>query len=361
MTMLALVYHGPEDLRLERRAVPSIGPGEMLLQVEAASVCATDLRIIQGGHRKYPPGTIRIPGHEMVGALAGIGRNATGYRLGERVFVAPNVGCGQCPQCLAGRNNLCPDYEAFGITMDGAFAEFMRISEAAIRQGNVIPLRSEGDPAGLALAEPLACVLRGQEGVQVKERDVVLILGAGPIGIMHLLLARRRGARRVLVIDQSAPRLAKAAELGAGRVIDFARENAAEAVRRETGGEGADVVIVATAARDAVESSVGLAAVRGRISLFAGLPREHSAISLDTNLIHYKELVVTGSTGCSTGDCRRAVELVVSGAIDLRPLISGQFPLREAAAALEAARDSQGLKVVLRPAAGGRSDEEAIR
>lgn len=350
MKMLAAVYHGAHDLRIEARSVPSIAADEMLLQVEAASICATDLRIFQGSHRKYGPGTLRTPGHEIVGTLAEVGRDVHAYHTGQRVFIAPNIGCGHCRQCLAGRNNLCPDYDAFGITLDGAFAEYMRITAPAIQQGNVIPLDASVDPAGMALAEPLSCVLHGQDRLNVGEGDVVLIQGAGPIGIMHLLLARRRGAKRVFMSEQSPQRIAKAKELGADPVIDISREDLTDAVLELTGGAGADVVIVATAAHAALECSARVAGVGGRINFFAGLPKEQPTIELDANLVHYKELVVTGSTGCSTSDCRRAAELVASGEIDLRPLISGRFALRDTTAALKAAQERNALKVVLLPA-----------
>jgi L-iditol 2-dehydrogenase len=321
----------------------------MLLRVEYASICATDLRIIQGSHRKFGPGTIRVPGHEIVGALERVGVKVSGYRAGDRVFIAPNIGCGHCRQCRAGLNNLCPDYEAFGITLDGGFAQYMRVTAPAIEQGNVILVDQAADAASMALAEPFSCVMHGQDRVGVSANDTVLIQGAGPIGIMHLLLARLRGARRIIVSDLSQHRLASASALGADRVIDIAQEDLSKAVMDETGGAGSDVIIVAAASHAAFEAAASLAAVGGRINFFAGLPKERPIISLDANLIHYKELVVTGSTGCSTNDCRKAAELVASGQIDLRPLISGRFPLLEAKSAIEAAQDKHGLKVILEP------------
>ena len=357
--MLAAVYHGPEDLQVEEREIPFPGPDEMLLRVEAASICATDLRIFQGSHRKYGPGTVRVPGHEVVGTLADVGRNVRGYHAGQRVFIAPNMGCGKCRWCRAGRNNLCPDYDAFGITLDGGFAEYMRITQPAIEQGNVIVVDSAVDAGGMALAEPLSCVLHGQEAISVGKGDVVLIQGAGPIGIMHLLLARRRGARRVLMSEQSSQRIATAYALGADRVIDIGREELIDAVLSESSRSGADVVIVATAAPKALEDAVRVAAVGGRVNFFAGLPKEQPLITLDANLVHYRELVVTGTTACSTGDCRSAAKLVASGEIDLAPLISGRFALRDATEGFQAAHDRNGLKVVLEPL--GRSETRKKR
>jgi L-iditol 2-dehydrogenase len=347
--MLAAVYHGPEDLRVEERPVPAMGPAEALLKVHSASICATDLRIYAGGHRKYGPGVIRIPGHEITGVLVEVGRDVRGIQTGQMVFIAPNIGCGHCRQCAAGRNNLCPDYDAFGITLDGGFSEYMRVTAGAIEQGNVIPLDPAADPAAMALAEPLACVLHGQDALDVRPGDVVLIQGAGPIGIMHLLMAKARGATRVILSDRLPERLAKGAELGADRTVDIDAEDLSRVVGEATGGAGADVVIVAAPVRAAMEESLQLAAYRGRINFFAGLPKQEPCIQADANLIHYKELVVTGSTGSSTGDCRRAVELAAAGKVDLHALIGDRFPLTEAPAAFAAARHHNGWKVILQP------------
>jgi L-iditol 2-dehydrogenase len=356
MTMLAAVYHGPLDLRVEPREVPSIADDELLLRVECASICATDLRIIQGSHRKFVPGTVRVPGHEIVGTLERVGSKVDGYCVGERVFIAPNIGCGHCRQCRAGLNNLCPDYDAFGITLDGGFAQYMRITAPAIEQGNVILVDQTADAATMALAEPFSCVMHGQERISVGANDTILIEGAGPIGIMHLLLARLRGARRIIVSDLSKHRLERASALGADRVIDLTQQNLTEIVMNETGKAGPDVVIVAAASPAAFEAAVSLAAVGGRINFFAGLPKERPTIDLDANLVHYKELIVTGSTGCSTSDCRKAAKLVASGQIDLRPLIGERFPLLEAKAAIEVAKGQHGLKVILEPGSGAAGE-----
>jgi L-iditol 2-dehydrogenase len=347
--MLAAVYHGPEDLRVEQRPIPTIRSNEVLLKVHTASICATDLRIYAGAHRMFTPGTVRIPGHEITGTLAEVGGDVQGLMPGQEVMIAPNIGCGHCRQCAAGRNNLCPDYDAFGITLDGAFAEYMRVTAPAIEQGNVIPVAEGADLAAMALAEPLACVLHGQDAVNVQPGDTVLIQGAGPIGLLHLLTAKARGAARVLVSELAPGRLAKAAELGADHVIDISATSLAQAVADATGGQGADVVIVAAPSRRAMEESLQLAAHCGRINFFAGLPRQEPFIQADANTIHYRELIVTGTTACSTTDCRRAVELAAGGSIDLRVLIGDRFPLSEATAAFTAARRRDGWKVILQP------------
>ncbi len=348
-TMLAVVYRGPGQLLPETHPVPSIGPGEALLKVLAAGICGTDLRILHGAHRKYPPGTVRVPGHEIAGQIVAVGDGVRGLKLGQRVFVAPNIGCGSCPQCAAGYNNLCPHYDAFGITLDGGFAQYMRITRAAISQGNVIPIGDGVDPAVAALIEPFACVLRGQAPLGIKPDDLVLVVGAGPVGLMHLLLARLRGARRVIVSEIAPERQAKAAKLGPDRVVDPAREDLARVVAQESDGRGADVVIVAAPSPHAQAESLRLAATGARINLFAGLPRDHTGADLDPNLIHYKELRVTGTTGCSTADCREAAAMVTSGQVDLSSLVTGRFPLSTIQQTLAATIDRHSLRIIFDP------------
>ena len=347
--MRAAVYHGPNDLRVESVPVPAIGPDEVLLRVLRANICGTDLRILHGGHRKYPAGVARIPGHEVVGEVAAVGERVAGYAPGQRLFVAPNMGQGDSRETISGNNNLDPNYEAIGITLDGAFAEYLRVPAAAVRQGNLMPVRPEVDPAVAALIEPLACVWRGQNKVDVSAGDVVLVMGAGPIGVMHVMLARLRGATRIIVSEPAAGRREQALRLGADRAVDPTSEELAAVVREESNGRGADVIITAAPVKALQEQAIDLAAVGGRINFFGGLAKDDAVIRLDSNAVHYKELIVTGTTACSTYDCLRAAEIVNSGRLDLSPLITAAFPLAEANAAFAAAADGRNLRVTLVP------------
>jgi len=278
-----------------------------------------------------------------------VGAQVRGLSAGQRVFVAPNMGCGHCRQCVSGNNNRCANYAAFGVTMDGGFAEYMRVPATAMQQGNLISVEAGVDPAVATLIEPFACVLRGQNALGIQPADIVLVMGAGPIGIMHMLLARLRGARRVLVSELAGDRLAQAAQLGADRVIDLSREDLAAVVQEESQGQGADVVIVAAPAHQAQESALQLAAIGGRINFFGGLPKDRPTIAFDSNQAHYKELMVTATTACSTLDCWQAANIVNSGKIDLSPLVSLRFPLQEMGRALAAAENRKALKVTVQP------------
>jgi L-iditol 2-dehydrogenase len=347
--MLAAVYHGENDLRIEEVPIPEIGPGELLIHILSASICGTDIRIIHGNHRMYPPGTVRIPGHEVVGKIVKVGEGLDSFIVGERVFIAPNTGCGHCEQCVSGNNNLCSEYEALGVTMDGGFAEYMRVPANSVQQGNVIILDDSVDSAVAALMEPFACVLRGQNAVHIKPGEVVLIIGAGPIGVMHTKLAKLRGASRVIVSEPVVERAVQVKRMGADRVVNPMEEDLKAIITEESKGRGADVIIVAAPAHAAQESALQLAAVGGRINLFGGLPKDRPSINFDSNLVHYKELIVTGTTACSTHDCWQAAQIVNSGLIDLTDLVSQRFPLKDAAIAFAAAEDRKSLKIILEP------------
>jgi len=347
--MLAAVYHGPNDLRIENVPIPEIVNGEILIKVLSTSICGTDLRIYHGNHRMYPPGTVRIPGHEVVGTIVKIGAQVNSYAIGQRVFCAPNTGCGHCAQCITGNNNLCTNYDAIGVTSDGGFAEFVRIPANSVRQGNVIPISDSIDPAVAALMEPFACVLRGQNALHIATGEVVLIMGAGPIGVMHIKLAKARGAGRIIVSEPIPERAVQASRMGADRVVDPTSEDLKYILLEESQGRGADAIIVAAPVHAAQESTLDFAAIGGRINFFGGLPKDRPTININSNLVHYKELVITGTTACSTADCWQASQIVNSGVIDLSDVVSQRFPLKDAVLAFAAAEDRKSLKIVLEP------------
>jgi L-iditol 2-dehydrogenase len=347
--MKAAVYHGPRDLRVEDAARPHPGPRELILKVQSASICGTDLRIFHGQHRMYPEGTTRIPGHEVVGTIAEIGKDLKGFAEGQKAFIAPNMGCGRCAQCISGNNNLCKDYAAFGVTINGGFAEYMHIPEQAVRQGNIIPVDNSVDPAVAALLEPFACVLRGQNAVSIQPGEIVLVIGAGPIGLMHTKLAKARGAGRIIVSEPMPARAEQALKNGADCTINPLAEDLEGRVREITDGHGADVIITAAPVHSAQEAALAIAAIGGRINFFGGLPKDNPTIQFNSNAVHYKELRVTGTTACSTEDCWQASRLVNQGLVDLSDLVSRRFPLEQAQEAFSAAENRNSLKIVIEP------------
>jgi L-iditol 2-dehydrogenase len=344
--MRAAVYHGPGDLRVEDWDRPKLGPDEALLRVSHCGICGTDHRIVAGKHRLVPPGTLRVLGHEIVGEIVETGSALSALPTGP-VIVAPNMGCGHCRECRSGHNNRCSEARALGITEDGAFVEYLKIPAAAVSQGNVIPLAAGVDPLAAALIEPLACVLRGQEHLDIEPADAVLVVGAGPIGLLHVMLARMKGAERIAIADRWPQRLALAQDLGADRALDLREHTLADAGRPESGDRGFDVIIVAAPSLEADVAALDLAAPGGRINWFAGLPKTDSTAPIDTNIVHYKELRVTGTSACSTSDCQRAAEIVNSGRLDVLPLVTRVRPLEEAPKEFVGAKDHASLKTVL--------------
>ena len=277
------------------------------------------------------------------------GLKVKNYSINQRVFCAPNTGCGHCAQCITGNNNLCADYEALGVTLNGGFAEYVRISAKSVQQGNVIPVSQSVDPAVAALMEPFACVVRGQNTLGIKPGEIVLVIGAGPIGVMHTKLAKARGAARVIVSEPISDRAEQALRMGADRVVNPVSQDLKAVLDEESQGRGADVIIVAAPVHAAQENALELAAISGRINFFGGLPKDRPSINFDSNLVHYKELMVTGTTACSTADCWQAAQIVNSGLVDLSDIISQRFPLKDAVNAFAAAEDRKSLKIVLEP------------
>lgn len=352
--MKALVYHGPDDLRLAEIETPHMEAGDVLLEVAAASICATDLRIVGGGHLKIPGGVQRVLGHEVAGRVAAVGPQVTGISLGEPVAVIPNIGCGTCDQCIRGQMHLCPGYEAFGISLDGGFAEFMLVPERAWRQALLVPIPEGTSFAEAALVEPLSCCYNGIQAGRLAPGDTVVVIGGGPIGLMHLLLARLAGARRVIMSEILEERLEQAGSFGADVLVNPGKEDVREAVLRATGGGGADVVIVAAPSSQAMEEAPHLAATEGRVVYFAGLPRRQDAITFAPNRVHYRQITVTGTTGASRWQFRRALDLVAARRVDLSRLIGAVLPLEDGLAAFDRARSRRELKVVITPGTGER-------
>lgn len=344
--MKAAVFHEPGVIVLEDRPEPDMQEQDMLVRVRAASVCGTDLRIFKHGHFKIPAGQHRVLGHEIAGDVVRVGSSVQGYSVGERVSFTPNIGCGRCEFCRDGLNNMCPDYDAFGITIDGGFQELMRVPGFTIDRGNVFRLPDGVDYLNAALSEPFSCCVRGQEALKVGIDDTVLIIGAGPIGIFHLMLSKLSGARKVMIANYGQSRLDIALGHGADVTIDVSSEDLAEVVRRETDGRGVDVVITAVSSPQVQSEAVQLLATHGRLNFFAGLGGgEHPAI--DTNRLHYRGLVLTGTTGSSYADYAKALQIVGDGRVRPADLVTATFPVERIHDAFEHSTSGAGMKAMV--------------
>lgn len=343
--MRAARYHSPGVVTLDEIPRPVPGPGDLLIAVRAASICGTDRRIAANGHFKLGEGRALVLGHEFAGEVVDIGDEVVGYALGDRVSVTPNIGCGVCGYCRRGLNNMCPDYEAFGVTVDGGFADFVLIPAFAIARGNVFHVPDALSYQAASLVEPLSCCYSAIRQLEVSPGKTVLVMGAGPIGACHVMLAKLAGAR-VIISNSRQPRLDFAASVGADVLVNLGEQNLAEVVDRETDGKGVDVAITCVSKAAVQAEAVDLLATFGRVNFFAGLGQPE-LVPIDTNRVHYRALTLTGTTGSSNADYRSALDLAASGRIDLEPLATQTFNIAQIIDALAYAGSGQGMKAMI--------------
>ena len=344
--MIGAFYTQGQGLSFSEIPVPEIGSDEVLVRVRAAAICGTDIKIARGGHSKLAPGQQIVLGHEFAGEVEKAGSGVKTLVPGMRVGFVPNWGCGCCPACIRGMANLCPEFSAVGINTSGAHAPYVRIPAVAIAQGNVVELDANVPWDEAALAEPLSCVLNAQKAVQVAPGESVIVYGAGPMGMLHVLMARALGAAVVIVVDQNPKRLAKAVELGADYTIDNSREAVPARLKEILRGRGVDVAVIAVPVRELAQEALGLLATFGRLCLFAGL-RGDVTVALDSNAIHYRNLIVTGTTGGSAVDYHAALALINSRRVDVRPVITHRFAFARVEEAYKVAQAAEGLKVIM--------------
>lgn len=342
--MRAAVLHAPGDLRVQDWPDPAAGPGELVLKVAAAAICGTDIRVFRGRKNKG----VRFPtvlGHEFAGRIVAVGSGVGQFKVGDCVGVDPVYPCGRCAYCQSGRENVCQNRQAMGYEFDGAFAEYVRIPAIGVERGNVFRLPEGIDWSQAALAEPLGCVLNGQENMGIAIGDSLVIIGAGPIGVLHLKTALISGVRQVLVVEPNPARRAVAARLGA-TTIDPTSGDVTAAVRDATDGLGADAVVVAIGLPAVANQALTLARKGGRVNLFAGFSVGDMP-PIDVNLIHYNELAVTGASALKRRHFGTALALIASGRINVADLVTHRMPLAEACRAMAAAEAGEGLKIIV--------------
>ena len=345
MTMNAAVLEDVGRLRLRRVRRPEPGPGEVVLKIEANTICGTDLRIVSGAKTAgVRPGVIL--GHEFAGRVAAVGDGVAGVPVGAQATCSIVVGCLRCAACQSGREHLCETLILFGYELDGGLAEYLLVPRVAMEHGNLVVVERELPATTLALAEPVSCCLNGARQVAVAPGETVVVLGAGPIGLLHIALARLAGA--TIFATGRPGRLEAALSLGATEAFDLTGDALTREIMQRTGGRGADVVIVAVGDLSLVNQALELAAFGGRVNYFAGFPKG-SAATMDPNLIHYRELLVSGGSNARRADVARAVGLLSSGALDVGSMVTHQFPLSELDEAMAAVRQRRGLKVAVVP------------
>jgi L-iditol 2-dehydrogenase len=354
-TMRAVVYRGVNDMRVETVPVPAIGAGELLVKIATCGVCGTDLKKIHTGSHSAP----RIFGHEMAGTVVKLDEGVTRFRLGDRVVVHHHVPCGECYYCRKQTPAQCKLYKKVGSTAGfepsgGGFAEYIRVMDWIASSRGVVPI-PEGVPfEQAAFLEPVNTVLKGVKMLHLAADDTVLVIGQGPIGLMHAALASRTGAR-ILTSDLYPERHAIAAKFGLHDPIHAGSENVVERVLAETEGRGADAVILAVGGNALIKTCMAAVRPGGKVMLFA--QTQYGEAAFDPGQVCMDEKTLLGSYSSSFGLLEEVTALVFDGCrdrFDLTQLISHRFPLEEAVEAIDVASSpkADSMKIMIEPVPG---------
>jgi len=342
--MNAALFYGPGDVRFERIPIPTPGPGEVLLKIEAALTCGTDIKTYQRGHPTLIKKTPSTFGHELSGTIVEVGAGVTRFRPGMRVVPANSAPCFTCFYCASGQPHLCEDL----LMVNGAYAEYMAIP-ARIVEHNLLELPPDLSFQEAALCEPLACAVHGADRSGIKLGDTVVVIGSGPLGLMLARLAHLRGARTIL-LGKGEERLAQGRRLGVDETIDIAGGgDRVQAVRALTpGGRGADVVIEAVGRPEVWQEAVLMARKGGLAVLFGGC-KSGTTITVDTGLLHYSEVKLEGVYHHTPNTFRRALSLLASRRVDGREFIRATLPLSQLLEAFGRVKALEGIKYAIDP------------
>jgi len=342
--MKAAMLYGIKDLRIEDVDVPEVKAGEVLVRVKAATTCGTDLKIFQRGYVKK---IIKLPtvfGHEWAGEVVEVGEGLDWPKKGMRVRAGNSAPCLHCKMCQKGQYNLCENM----IWLWGAYAEYIKVpARMVLVNMQEIPQHVSYEEA--SMTEPLACVLHGAEEAGVKLGDTVTVIGAGPIGLLHLLTAKRKGAGKIISIDLVEERLDFAKKLGADETVNAGKGDVVEKVRRLTGGYGVDIVVEAIGLPATWEQALKLVRKGGTVLQFGGCP-PGTEIKVDTELLHYGEVTVRGAFHATPLHFKKALNLIASRTIDVRALVTRKMKLEEIKEAFEILSTTKSeIKIVITP------------
>ena len=338
------MLYGVKDLRVEDVEVPKVEAGEILVKVRAATTCGTDLKIFQRG---YVEKVIKLPtifGHEWAGEVVEVGEGLEWPEKGMRIRAGNSAPCLHCAMCQKGKYNLCENM----IWLWGAYAEYIKVpARMVLVNTQEIPRHVSYEEA--AITEPLACVLHGVEEARLKLGDIIAIVGAGPIGLLHLLTAKKIGAEKIIIIDLVEERLDFAKKLGADETVNAGKVDAVETVRQLTRGYGADVVIEAIGLPATWEQALKLVRKGGTVLEFGGCP-PGTEIKLNTELLHYGEVTVMGTFHTTPLHFKKALHLIASRTLDVRPLITRKMKLENIKEAFEILSTSKSeIKIAINP------------
>jgi L-iditol 2-dehydrogenase len=346
--MKAAVVEQLRKARVMEVPDPELIPGSIKVKIQACAICGSDLRIYTKGDPRatFP----RIIGHEIAGTIVEIGAGVSGFTVGDRICIAPGHGCGECFYCKHDMGNVCINPQpSIGYASSGGFAQFIVPPVTVVKNGFVNKIPDNLTYEEASMSELLACCINGQERVHVGKGDTVLIIGPGPAGCMHIQLAKSRGAKKVFISGHESPRLERTKRFAPDQIFTEQGDALVNRVLRETGGIGVDVVIVAAPSSEAQALALRLAAPRGRIDLFGGLSKENRMVMMDNNIIHYKELLLTGASSSLGRQNKEAIELLSSRQIDPGLYITHRFSLDDFSRAFETVEKRECIKAVILP------------
>ncbi len=343
--MKAAMYYGIGDVRYEETDIPKIGPGELLVKVGTALTCGTDVKTYKRGHPILIKHVPALFGHEYAGTIEAVGEGVQNFKEGMRVVATNSAPCGQCFFCKRDMPNLCAELK--DSLVNGAFAEYIRVPEAVVRW-NTHQIPDFLSFRDAALTEPLACVVHGIEESNIRLGDTVVIIGAGPIGQMMVMLAKKNGASTVIASDLADLRRDIATKAGADITIDPSKEDPVERVREETSGRGADVVIEAVGLPKLWEQAVDMTRDAGTTVLFGGAA-SGTTFEVDTVRFHYGQLTLKGVFHLKPRHVEQALQLIISKDVNPDLLISHEMPLEKINEALEMMSEGKSMKVAISP------------
>lgn len=341
--MRAQVFYGPGDLRFEDIPVPEPEAGGLVVRVEAALTCGTDVKTLRRGHPVMIPHVPTVFGHELAGVVTAVGRGAPGVKEGDRIVAANSAPCGRCPLCAANRPNLCEDL----LFVNGAYGEYIALPPRLVAR-NVVGIGPRLAASSAAFAEPLACALLGVERGRVEAGMTVVIWGHGPLGCLLALAAGQRGAR-VVIVGKAGWRLDRIRELGLGTCVDAPSvPDMVGHLRGLTGGRGPDVTVDATGRPEVWEQAIEGVGRGGTVILFGGCA-PGTSVRVDTRRAHYEELTLVGAFHHTPAMIRRAVELLESKAIEPAGLLTHRMGLGQVKEALALMERGETMKVLVDP------------
>jgi len=346
--MKAALYSGPQDLKIIEVPTPTPAANEILIRVHSCATCGTDAKIFNHGHPRLKPP--QIIGHEIAGEIVTVGADVQGYAVGDRVQVIAAIPCGTCWLCTSGRMTICGNQLSMGYQSPGGFAEYMVIPHEVIRVNGVNKIPSNISYDEAAVTEPLACVLNAQQILNVQKGDTVLVMGAGPIGCLHVRVARALGAAKVFLADINGGRLKKSADVvKPDAAFDMSAVKLEDEILKVTDGHGPSIIITAAPAAKAQEQAISMVAPGGKVSFFGGLPKDAPYIQCDANIVHYKEVTLYGANGSSPQQNLDALNLIASGKVHVADLITHKVALDHVQDAIDAVLSGDAIKVVVNP------------